>query len=228
MLAPTPSPLLGDRSLTCLSLLLSMRHAQIKGDLSITSRDHMGNTTDEFASTASATLLTIGSRVVVGGDVLIQSGDALVAETGAAAFRTDIPALALADAPSFFMSIYPTGETVVGGNVPSFPLFIACSKCLKACIVMCRLSLLFHQVPSPSSQALSRASATMATAATMPVQHPLTWLRVTPISMVPSRASPYREVPADPGMCVLLQQLPIVMLSHHTLGWRIGGTHEAR
>jgi hypothetical protein len=210
--------------------------------LSITSRDHTGNTTDEFSSTAPAALQTIGSQIVVGGDVLVQSGDALVAETGVAAFGTGIPATALINAPPYALIDFPAGLIVVGGtsNVPlTSPLtttsllsfLIPHSKCTKGvhCVVLSlSLSLSSHQAPSPSSQVLSRASATMATAATMPVQHSLTWLRLTPTSTAPSRASPYREALAARGMCVLLQQLPVVSLSHHTLGWRIGGTHEAR
>jgi hypothetical protein len=68
-------------------------------------------------STAPAVLQTVGSQIVVGGDVLVQSGDALVAQTGDASIRTGFPAIALTDAPSFIMLEFPAGQTVVGGNV---------------------------------------------------------------------------------------------------------------
>jgi hypothetical protein len=90
----------------------------VGGDVKLTSRDFTDNSTT--GATREVSLYFDGGDVVIGGDLLVQSGDSLLAETGDASISTGDNLFDLVQ-NGWTPSDYNTGSLVVGGALPTSP-----------------------------------------------------------------------------------------------------------
>ncbi|ELR12403.1 uncharacterized protein ACA1_374720 [Acanthamoeba castellanii str. Neff] len=87
---------------------------QVGGDVELTTRDFTDNSTT--GSTREVSLYFDGGDVVIGGDLLVQSGDSLLADTGDASISTGDNLFDLVE-NGWTPSEYDTGSLIVGGSV---------------------------------------------------------------------------------------------------------------
>ena len=85
-------------------------------DVKLTSRDFTDNSTT--GATREVSLYFDSGDVVIGGDLLLQSGDSLLADTGSASISTGDSLLDLVQ-NGWSPSDYNTGSLIVGGALPT-------------------------------------------------------------------------------------------------------------
>jgi hypothetical protein len=88
----------------------------VGGDVELTTRDFTDNSTT--GSTREVSLYFDGGDVVIGGDLLVQSGDSLLADTGDASISTGDNLFDLVE-NGWTPSDYDTGSLIVGGALPT-------------------------------------------------------------------------------------------------------------